>query len=241
MAQSMGAAVVVRVQPELAGLVRSVSADLKVVTLGDDLPDFDFHCPMMSLPLAFGTSLATVPASPRYLTARNDLLEKWANILGPRNLPRVGIAWTGRATHRNDAERSIGFEQLRPLLSLPMDFHCLQKEMRLVPTGMRAEESMRVWSGELRDFDDTAALVEQLDFVISVDTAVAHLAAALGKPTWILLPRAADFRWLMDREDSPWYPSVKLFRQDDSFDWGIVLDRVAAALRQAAFPRRRRT
>jgi ADP-heptose:LPS heptosyltransferase len=144
--------------------------------------------------------------------------------------PVVGIAWAGRVSHPKDRERSLSLRQLIPYLIDSVQWISLQKEIRPVDSAWLSERPIWTAQQEIGDFADLAALIANVDLVISVDTAVAHLAGALGKPVWILLPHVADWRWLQDRDDSPWYPSARLFRQSSRGDWTSVLDRVAAAL-----------
>jgi hypothetical protein len=191
----------------------------------------------MSLPLAFATTLETIPAEPRYLGAEEWRRQKWSARLGaggsatPRK-PRIGIAWNGSVTHHHDHIRSINLAACLPLFDLDADWICLHKEIRDVDREAlgRAGE-LRCFGDELDDFSDTAALVDLMDLVITVDTSVAHLAGAMGKPVWTLLPYSPDWRWLLDRDDSPWYPTMTLFRQQRPGDWAGVIDRVAHTLR----------
>jgi ADP-heptose:LPS heptosyltransferase len=206
-----------------------------VIARGQPLPAFDLHCPLLSLPLAFGTRLDTIPSATAYLRAPKERAEQWQARLAAKRRPLVGLVWSGRPGHERDRERSIPLHRLLPLLQSGATIVSLQKEVRPDDAAMLAEhpDILQV-ADELNDFSDTAALVSQLDLVISVDTSVAHLAGALGKPTWILLPEVPDFRWLLGRDDTPWYPTVRLFRQDASRDWDGVIARVAAALQELA-------
>jgi tetratricopeptide (TPR) repeat protein len=203
------------------------------------VPVFDFHCSLMSLPLALGTELSTIPAPKRYLQAEDAAVARWAYRLGARSkVPRVGLVWSGRSTHSNDLNRSIPLEELLPVTQCRQQWISLQREVRAsdelclknTPAILRMGE-------ELTDFADAAALIENLDLLITVDTAVAHLAGALGKPVWILLPYVADWRWLREREDSPWYPSARLFRQTVSGDWPSVVERVVGELHRLPMTR----
>jgi hypothetical protein len=188
----------------------------------------------MSLALAFGTTLETIPAEVPYLRAPPDHLERWRARLGPASRPRVGLAWSGSTTLRNDRNRTIALEQLAPLRTLAFDFVALQKDVRANDAEALASGPAIATFGEaLADFRDTAALVELVDLVISVDTAVAHLAGAMAKPLWVLLPWSPDWRWLLDRTDSPWYPTARLWRQSRAGDWESVVERVARELAQA--------
>ena len=217
-----GARVVLRVQRPLVRLLGGL-AD-RIAAPGDGALRFDAWCPLMSLPRAFATTPETVPpAAP--LAANPAGLRVWRRRLGPRRGLRVGLAWTGNAEHPLDALRSLPPDALAPLLGVPgVEAHALQ------PKARPADKRIRVHP-DIADFADVAALAGLMDVVISVDTAMAHLAGTLGKPVWILLPHAADFRWLLDRADTPWYPSARLFRQARPHDWAGVVDAAAQALR----------
>jgi tetratricopeptide (TPR) repeat protein len=235
-----GARVVLQVQKPLLELMRSLHGDITVGVRDDPLPHVDLHCPLLSLPLAFATEVQTIPSLLPYLSANPAKVRFWRERLGAQSKPRVGVAWAGNprkelpgASHI-DAQRSLVFAQLAPLLHLNgCQFYSLQKGDDAVQQ-MRAHplrQAMTDWTDELFDFADTAALIENLDLVISVDTSVAHLAGALGKPVWLLNRYNTCWRWLLDREDSPWYPTLRQFRQDASRGWDPVIGRVAAALR----------
>jgi len=230
--QDRGATTILTVQKALRSLLQQLTPDTTLLDEGARPPRFDYHCPMLSLPLAFGTRLETIPAPPRYLQADAGRRTRFESLLGPRTRPRVGIAWSGNPTHRIGYDRSIPLDRLRPLFGGDIDWICLQKELR--PTD---EETLRElgrvgFHGEaLEDFGDTAALLDLTDLVITIDTSVAHLAGAMGKPTWVLLPLNADWRWFLDRSDSPWYPTARLFRQRKLGDWTDVIDEVASELR----------
>jgi len=226
-----GARVVIEVPPALAEIAARVPGTAAVVTQGKPLPGFDTHCPCMSLPLAFNTTLQTVPATVPYLSVPAATRDAWGTRLGNRPHRRVGLAWSGSITHSNDRHRSLSLPQLLPLLDARAEFHSLQKEYRPDDmTALAGESRLRDHATDLGDLADTAGLIEQLDLVIAVDTAVAHLAGALGKPVWLLLPFAPDYRWLLDRADTPWYPTMRLFRQPTFGDWDAVVRRVSAAL-----------
>jgi tetratricopeptide (TPR) repeat protein len=224
-----GARVVFEVQPPLLRLLHGVGG-VEVIARGDALPHFDWQCPLMSLPRAFATRLETIPANAPYLHAAPDLAGVWAQRLGARRRPRIGLAWAGNADHRNDHNRSIALEKLLPLLDVDADFVSLQKAVRPGDDALLdARDILRVGDA-LGDFADTAALIGELDLVISVDTSVAHLAGALGRPVWLLVTHVPDWRWLIGRDDSPWYPSARIFRQEESRDWGTVIARAREAL-----------
>ena len=227
-----GATVLLEVQPPLKALAGNIDGVSQIFARGEALPAFDRHCPLMSLPLAFGTLLDTVPADIPYLQAPADRLAEWQDRLGARASLRVGIVWGGSPVHKNDHNRSIAFARFASLLSVPdIELVSIQKELSPADaSALRGHRNVIHLGPELRDFADTAAVISLLDLVISADTSVVHLAGALGKPVWVLLPFSPDFRWLLAREDSPWYPSARLFRQPRFGDWESVLDRVRLEL-----------
>jgi Flp pilus assembly protein TadD len=197
------------------------------------LPAFDFYLHLLSLPRIFGTDLGSIPADVPYVQPRPDHVERWAARLAPHDRRlKVGLVWAGRPTHDGDRRRSITLDTLAPLGDIAgVRYIGLQKEVAPSMTESSSLGGDFVNLGpELQDFHDTAALIANVDLVICVDTAVAHLAGALGKPVWVMLPEPADFRWLRDREDTPWYPTMRLFRQQVSGDWSGVVQRVKAAL-----------
>ncbi|MBI3773666.1 MAG: tetratricopeptide repeat protein [Gammaproteobacteria bacterium] len=227
MLTAMGAKVVLAAPPALASLMQTLPAEVEVVTQWDQLPEFDLHCPILSLPLALKTTLDTIPAHVPYLSADSQKIIKWDERLGVKRMPRVGLVWSGSATHANDRNRSIALRALEPLLRLKIEYHSLQKEVRPEDQLVMAQfPQLQSHADELHDFSDTAALISVLDLVIAVDTSVAHLAGALGKPVWILLPQVPDFRWLLARNNSLWYPTARLFRQQSAGDWGSVIETV---------------
>ena len=198
----------------------------------DALPDFDLHCPLSALPLAFNTQLEAIPAASSYLPPLPDgRTQEWKARLGAHDKLRVGLVWSGNPGHSNDRSRSTTLRAMSALLDSNARFYSLQKEPRPEDKATLTERSEIVdLTQHLTDFVETAALVSCLDLVVTVDTSVAHLAAALGRPTWILLPFTPDYRWLLGRDDSPWYPTVRLFRQDEAYDYARVLDRVRREL-----------
>jgi hypothetical protein len=226
-----GATVVMEVQPELKGLLASLDDVAAVVGHGEPLPRFDLHCPLTSLPFACKTELAGVPAEIPYLHADEAHLAKWQSRLdGP--LPRVALAWSGRASHVNDRNRSLSLLQLSPLLEAEdVRFVSIQCDLRPADADRMSREPRVIdLAAELTDFTDTAAVLSLCELVICVDTSVAHVAGALGRPTFVLLPFQPDWRWTLDRETTPWYPAARLFRQTAPGDWRSVIARVREAL-----------
>lgn len=198
---------------------------------GRSLPHFDVFCPMLSLPAVFNTQLDTIPAGLPYLGVEARHSEPWQQLLGPGRRLRIGLNWCGEATNKYDQWRSIPLFLMAPLLNMEVEWHSLQKEFRREDHIMLKRFPMlECHHPELINFTATAGLIMQMDLVISVDTAVAHLAAALGKEVWLLLPQHAHFRWLKQREDSPWYPGMRLFRQGDDEAWEQVIDRIHQAV-----------
>ena len=229
---ALGATVLLEVQPALKPLLADVAGDAQIFARGEPLPWFEWHCPLMSLPLAFGTSPETIPCAIPYLKAPESRLRQFRALLGPPRSLRVGIAWAGSPAHKNDHNRSIGLARLGALLSTPaVELVSMQRELSPPEAAaLSGNRNVLHVGGELRDFADTAALISLMDLVVSVDTSVAHLAGALGAPVWVLLPFTPDFRWLLGREDSPWYPTARLFQQPRLGDWDSVLKRVCDEL-----------
>jgi tetratricopeptide (TPR) repeat protein len=233
-----GATVVLEVQPALQSLLAGLEGADRVIARGQALPEFDYHCPLLSLPLALKTDLASIPARVPYLAADGAKIAAWRARLGPSTRQRVGIAWssTNRA-HSDLAKRSLPLDALASLRNDGVELVSLQKELSPADEATLSQwGDVRHVGDALADFSDTAALIATLDFVISIDTAVAHLAGALGKPVSILLAFAPDWRWLLGRDDSPWYPTARLFRQPAPDDWASVVARVAAELDASIAP-----
>ena len=226
---ALGARVIVEVARPLAEIAVSLSGATQVIPEGDPLPDFDLQCPLLSLPLALGTQLETIPSETPYLHAPAQSATDWGARLGAKTGPRIGLVWSGNVMVKED--RSIGLRALQPILDVAATFVSVQKDLLPVDAALLKDRGdIPHFGGELASFSDTAALISNLDLVISIDTSVAHLAGALGKPVWVLLNYAADWRWLLDRNDSPWYPTARLFRQDESRTWNGVVGRVHEAL-----------
>jgi tetratricopeptide (TPR) repeat protein len=232
----LGARVILEVEVPLHPLLTGMAGvSLCVPKLkGVAPPDFDLHCPLSGLPLAFKTTLETIPALRAYLpTPPDERLRAWRDRLGSHDRLRVGLVWSGHPGHGNDRNRSTTLKTMSSVLDPRARFYSLQKEPRPDDKATLQERSDIInLTPHLVDFVDTASLISCLDLVITVDTSVAHLSAALGCPTWILLPYTPDYRWLLGRDDSPWYPSARLFRQDERRDYAHVLARVRGELDQ---------
>lgn len=228
-----GAHVVLEVNQESYNLARGVSGYHQLLPRGTLPPHFDFHCELMSLPAALGLQLSDLPGQMPYLFADPARVEKWRTRLANLPRPLVGLVWAGRPTHNNDKNRSLALSDMSPLAQEGITFLALQKgpaaeQAATPPPGM----SLLSLSEEIEDFDDTAAILTLIDTLISVDSSPVHLAGALGCPAWVLLPFLNDWRWLQQREDSPWYPGMRLFRQPSQGQWHSVLQNVAVALKE---------
>ena len=228
MAEAHGAHVVLSVDDRLRRLLRSVSPTIRFLSPGEKPERFDLHCPLLSLPRAFATTIDTIPVRTRYLSAEADRVARWRERLGEEGF-RIGICWQGNVRNPQDGGRSPPLEMFAPLGSLPrVRLISLQKQHGLEqlatkPAGMTVEELGREFEPDGPDwFLDAAAVMESLDLVISSDTAIAHLAGALGRPTWVALRHVPEWRWLLEREDSPWYPTLRLFRQSRRGEWAGV-------------------
>ena len=231
MVAAKGAKIVLEIPDDLRPLIGPTAGLAAVIRRGETPPPFDVHCPLMSLPLAFGTTLDTIPAAVPYLRAPAERIDKWRALLSGAARPRVGLVWSGKPTHKNDRNRSIPLAAFAPLLRTPgIAFVSLQKDYRDADREALEASPLARLDHALGDFADTAAAIANLDLVIAVDTAVAHLAGSLGRPLWLLLPAIGDWRWLIGRADSPWYPSARLFRQPRIGDWQSVIAEVARDL-----------
>jgi GT2 family glycosyltransferase/Tfp pilus assembly protein PilF len=226
-----GAKVVLGVQPELVELLSSMSPDFGFVVDGDALPFFDYHCASLSLPGLLGVDASNIPFSDQYLSCQPAALAAWKKRLGPATQPRVGLVWKGNATQGNDKNRSIALADLLPYLPAGIEYVCLQKDITQAEANLLSQRpDILRFDHEIHSFSDTAALCECVDVVVSVCTSVAHLSAALGQETWVLLCFNADWRWLLNRTDSPWYQKARLIRQEKARDWSGVFTRLNAGL-----------
>ena len=234
MVAARGASVLLEVRAPLRELMRGVEGVRQVLVNGKPLPDFDYHCPLLSLPLAFGTNAGTIPAPLRYLRADEGKVAQWAQRLGEHAGLRVGVVWSGNPHHVNDHNRSVDFDRFALLLGLSagsVQFVSLQKEIR--PADQEALDACPAvlqTGSVLTDFSDTAAVCELLDLVISVDTSIVHLAGGLGKPVWVMLPENSDWRWLRGGSTCRWYPSARLYRQQAQGEWETMIERIAGDL-----------
>jgi tetratricopeptide (TPR) repeat protein len=236
MVAALGAEVVLEVQPPVRRVLGEVPGAARVIEGGEETPaEFDLHCPLMSLPGVFGTDLESIPAEIPYVFAEEELKERWAERISGGGL-RVGLVWSGNPQHARDKLRSVPLAEFAGVLGVAgVTFYSLQKgpgvaELAGIEEGLRPE----LLDAELLDFADTAAAIENLDLVICVDTSVAHLAGAMGKPVWVLVAEASDWRWLKGRTDTPWYPTMRLFRQQKLHAWGGVLASVQTELESLA-------
>lgn len=225
---AQGANVVLQVQPDLVPLLKDLEGASQVIARGGALPPFDCHAALPSLPLAFRTRVESIPAYSSYISSPAGADLKWSDRAGRTALPRIGITWSSTSAFDDDVRRSVALADF--LAALPaqgFDYICLQKEIRPQDeAALASRPDIRFFGDELGDFSDTAALAATCDLVISTCTSVPHLAGAMGRPTWILLSNAPDWRWLETRSDSPWYPSVTLYRQATPGDWAGVFARV---------------
>jgi tetratricopeptide (TPR) repeat protein len=229
------ATVIIECQRELKSLLQTVQGVAKVITNEDQLPDFDIHCPLLSLPLLLGIALESIPAAVPYIAIESMLIAKWKERLKHDNSQfKIGIVWSGNPRNMIFLKKSFALNTFLPLASLDkITLYSLQKgeaarEAKNPPQGMRLID----YTDEINEFLDTAAFIKNLDLVISIDTAVAHLAGALGKTVWTLLPFSPDWRWMLNREDSPWYPTMRLFRQSSPGDWETVIEKVSNDLHE---------
>jgi hypothetical protein len=234
-AAASGGPVILQVQPPLTQLLRD-SLDVTVISRDAPMPPFDLHVPMMSLPDTLGITMETIP-SRHYVKTDPAKLADWRQRLPPYAGLKVGVVWAGNPGHLHDRKRSLAAADIFPQLRVPgVQLFSLQKEVSATDAaildGLKTE--VIALAPLLTDFAETAAAVSAMDLVISVDTSVAHLAGALGKTTWILLPHVLDWRWFYEREDTPWYPSARLFRQRRPNDWLSVLDRLPGELQRLA-------
>ncbi len=227
MVKAQGARVILEVQAPLKTLMASIEAVDVLIAQGEKIPAFDYHCMLMSLPFAFNSNLHNIPAPTSYLTASRDKIADWADKLREFPAPRIGISWSGNPDHKNDHNRSIPLQWLADRLLPEFTYISLQKELRESDSArLESDSKILSFSDQLEDFSDVGGLIANLDMVISVDTSIAHLAGALGKPVCILLPYAPDWRWMQSGDSSPWYPTARLFRQSALSDWASAIEQL---------------
>jgi hypothetical protein len=243
----MGAKVILEVQPPLLNLLKNVEGLSQIISLGQPVPAFDYYCNLMSLPFLMETSIDSIPNKMPYLFAEIDKVEHWRKKLGPKIGKRVGLVWSGGFRPDQpelwpiNKRRNIELIKLEGFKTDGIEFHSLQKgelpEAELVVLHLKGWDGPKIinHADSLNDFTDTAALIAHLDLVISVDTSTAHLAGALGKPVWLMNRFDTCWRWFLDREDSPWYPTFRIFRQSFPNDWDSVVQKIANELKQKNF------
>ena len=233
--KNLGATIILEAQEPLVSLLSNVDGISKIIAAGEDAPDYDYAYPLLSLPFALKTTLDTIPSQEKYIHPNPLKVGFFKLKLEAATKSCIGIAWSGSLAHMGDSMRSIKLSNLVRHLPDDLQYINLQKEIREIDCeALEASSNILDFKADIVDFSDTAALIENLDLVISVDTSIAHLAGALGKPTWILLPYSPDWRWFIDREDSPWYPTAKLYRQKTQSDWDEVIERVRIDLHALA-------
>lgn len=233
MVKALGGRVILEGQAPLVPVLKTLDGVDEVATYGHPLPRYDVCCPMLSLMRAFGTEVDTIPTNIPYLASEPERRTRWKQRLPDTGRLKVGIGWAGSPTHQNDRHRSIPLALWKPFIEAAagVDFYGLQVgpgRSQIAEAGLTGR--VVDLGNEIQDFADTAAIVDQLDLVISIDTSLVHLTGALNRPVWVMVTYAPDWRWLLDRDDSPWYPSLRLFRQGEDATWGPVLERVFAAL-----------
>jgi hypothetical protein len=236
LARQRGAKVILAVQDRLVTLLRSIGENIELVKTSSAIPDADFRIALLSMPLAFETTLHNIPATVPYLAAERDRVARWRAMLGDDGF-KVGICWRASPVRNADTDKSFSLRSFERIAAIPgVRLISLQKhdglaELRNLPAGMRVETLGDGFDDGHDAFLDTAAVMENLDLVIAPDTAVAHLAGALARPIWVALKFVPDWRWLLDRSDSPWYPTMKLFRQERRGDWSGVFPALETELR----------
>jgi hypothetical protein len=202
----------------------------------ETLPEHDFHCHLMSMPLAFKTNIDSIPKLNKYIEQSVESNIFWIEKLKNKKRPRIGICWSGNAVHVNDHNRSMELKELEPLLSLDIEWHIIQNDIRQKDDLYKNKyNNLYDWRNELVDFDRTAGLINNLDMVISIDTSIVHLSASMGKETWLMLPYAPDFRWLLNTDETHWYRNIKIFRQIEVQNWASVIEELERKLKNISF------
>ena len=232
----LGARVILEVRRPLVEILRSLAGVDVIVAADDTLPAFDVHCPLSSLPVAFKTTLETIPARIGYLHAAAEKIAAWRGLLGERTKPRIGLVWRGNPAHQNDHNRSVVLSDIVGALPVGLDYVALQKDITPAELDLAARSGILSFADKLTDFSDTAALCALMDVVVSVDTSTAHLAGALARPVWVMLAFHPDWRWLLARADSPWYATATLYRQTAPGVWADVFEKLRADLTRLTQP-----
>lgn len=223
--------IIFEVQRQLYGLIKTLDPDITIVQSGSKLPYFDYFCPLMSLPQILKLTVNNIPAYKKYLEPSASKIHYWEKLLGKRVKPRIGIVWSGSKTHANDENRSINLDNFLTAIPEIFDLVSLQKDIRKEDLEtLKNTPVIQNYSELIENFSDTAAVCSLVDIILTVDTSVAHLAGAIGKPVFLLLPLVPDFRWLLEREDTPWYPSMRIFRQKTRGDWKPVFSEIKRIL-----------
>ncbi len=231
----LGAHVTFEVQPALKQLLARCLPQIHIIGAGEPLPAFDLHVPLMSIPAALHHKESTFPLSAQYLSAAITKSAEWKRRLGAKSRLRIGLVWSGNPAHQNDRNRTIPLEEFLRALPEGFDYICLQNQIRTCDMEIIGHsDRVQVFATDLQDFEDTAALCQHMDLVVTVDTSVAHLSAALGRPTWTFIPHSSDWRWMMDRNNTPWYESMRLIRQTTPGSWQLELSNLASDLRAFA-------
>jgi len=233
MIEALDCKVILEVEQPLIGIMRSLSRKIKLIHKNSELPKFDYHCPLMSLPLAFSTTLKTIPNHLPYLEVDSSRVAYWKGKLGVKNKPRIGLVWRGNPAHQKDSERSIPLRDILPWLSPDFDWISLQKDIFDDEKKMiEASKKIINYGDEISDFADSGALCKSLDAILCVDTSIAHLAGALCVPTHLLLPYISDFRWHTDGVASRWYKTLRLYRQGRDRTWDESLKNAQTAIKR---------
>jgi hypothetical protein len=235
MLKNLGAKIILDTPKALDNIIRTMDVPYIHKNHLEKL-EYDYNCLLMSLPLAFNTSIDTIPDKIPYLFTPIDKRDYWVKKLGPKSTKRIGLMWSGNLLNYNDHNRSIYLEKLTKLFDLPFEFHSLQIDYNKFDLRLLKNfKNLTCHKDEIIGFDNAAGLIDSMDLIISVDTSIAHLSGALNKPVWLLLPFTPDFRWLLNRDDSPWYPSMKLYRQTKKNNWDTVIKKVIENLQDHNF------
>ncbi|WP_440676401.1 tetratricopeptide repeat protein [Candidatus Pelagibacter sp. HIMB1593] len=232
MLKKLGAKIILNTPNKLLPLIKSMNVEFEIIDINrQDQLNFDYYCSILSLPFNFKTSIDNIPNAVPYLKVNEKIKEFWKKKIS-KTKKNIGIKWTGNKNYLDDKNRSTNLNQLKSLFDLPIDFHSLEIEYSTEDSFFKKNtKNLYCYDKELMDFEYTAGLIENMDLIITTDTSIAHLSGALNKSTWIMLPKLPDFRWLINRRDSPWYPSFKLYRQDKIRSWNNVIKKIKEDLK----------